>query len=168
MAKVKRKKLKIKNFLLFLVIIGIFLFGGYSLFIKGGVHLSNPKEVFYLANNQEKVLVYQDETMEQSVELPRGLKVNAYTKKVIDKEEKSYLLIEVEGKEYYIDKSFLVDNQEKTVLEKDIYVRTAQNLYSESKNGKLLTLVNKGDKLEVLGFDEMKENGKVNMYKAKI
>ncbi len=167
MTKIKRKKLKVRNFILFLLIIGALLFGGYYLFFKSGVSISNPKEIFFLASNQDKVVAYLDETIEGTIELSRGTKVNAHLKKIVEKDEKNYILIEVDGKEYYIDKEVLVASQEKVVLEKDIYVRTAQNLYSESKNGKLLTLVNKGEKLEVIGFDKINENGKVNMYKVK-
>ncbi len=120
------------------------------------------KEEKYLASTSNLVEIYQEDgaTIET---IPRGSKV------LYDEQNNKEGLYNVEylEKEYYLkDISFLKDKEEETVLEKNIYVRTPQNLY-EDDQGNLSTLVNKGEELTVIGFDYLLEDGNVNQYKVK-
>ena len=63
----------------------------------------------------------------------------------------------------YVLSEFVTANYENVVKERSVYVRTAQNLYHED-GITLGTLVNKGEALDVVGYDTVDENGDVNKY----
>lgn len=61
----------------------------------------------------------------------------------------------------------IVEKMEDVVLEKELYVRTSLNLL-EDLDGNLLSLLEKGEKVEVIGFNELQDDGSVDLYKIKV
>lgn len=65
----------------------------------------------------------------------------------------------------YIEPEFLVKKKEDSVKENVIYARTPTHLYSKDKSN-LLHLIDKGNRLEVLGFTDLDSlSGEVKWYK---
>ena len=114
----------------------------------------------YLANNKPQVELY-DEEFNKVLELPRGTKV--IIKEDVQNEEQNYKKIEYENNTYLVKEENI---NEQIVLEKEIYVRTPCILYENEKDGKILSHLKKGEKLEITGYDYLKD-GNVNMYKVK-
>jgi len=142
----------------------------YSLFVLIGdifnKVVDNKKEM-YIASNNYTVDLY-DEEFNKATNIPRGIKIIIDSDDTIKDENKNlYYGILVNSEKYYILKDNLVDNIKGVVMEKRVYVRTPINLLSVEEEGKLLTLVKKGDELEVVGYDEIDNMGKVKTYKVK-
>lgn len=114
----------------------------------------------YLASNLPQVELY-DEEFNKVLELPRGTKV--IVKNKIEKDEENYIKIKYEEKTYLVKEKNI---NEQIVLEKEIFVRTPSVLYENSEDGKIISHLKKGEKLEVIGYDYLKD-GNVNMYKVK-
>ena len=110
----------------------------------------------YLSSNTPKVKIY-DTNYNEIKELSRGTKVQEL------QQQDDYIKIKIENEEYLVKKENLNEN---IVQEKEIFVRTPCILY-EDENGKILSHLKKGEKLEITGYDKINNNGKVNMYKIR-
>lgn len=155
----KKKKVKRKP-LIVLVIMLILASAGYF----GINYLNNMKktETRYLASDELKVNLL-DEEGNKKKEVSRGTKVLYY----INKDDGETAKIVFDNEEYYLNKKYLTDDVKMTVLEKEVYVRSSYNINKDLETSDLLTLVKKGDKLEIIGFDKLDSDGKVNMYQVK-
>ena len=114
----------------------------------------------YLSSTLPQVELY-DETFNKVLELPRGTKIQELD--TITNESQNYKKISYNNQEYLVKEENI---NEDIVQEKTIYVRTPSVLYENESDGKILSSLKKGEKLEILGYDKI-ENGKVNMYKIK-
>lgn len=114
----------------------------------------------YLAGTNSQIELY-DENFNKKEELPRGTKV--IIKDNIENENQMYIKIQYENKEYLVKEENI---NEQIVLEKEIYVRTPCVLYENNEDGKIISHLKKGEKLEIIGYDFLKD-GNVNMYKTK-
>ena len=119
-----------------------------------------PIKENYLSSNTIQVKLY-DMNYTEKKELPRGTKVQELEK--VQNENETYIKIKYEDQEYLVKEENL---NEDIVQEKEIYVRTPSILY-ENEDGKILSQLKKGDKLEITGYDKLDVTGKVNMYKVK-
>ena len=154
----KRKKIKKKP--LILLVLVLIIIGGGLYYVN---YLNNQKktETRFLANDDLKVTL-KDETGKEK-KVSRGLKVDYF----INQDNENTAKIKLDGEEYFLDKKYLVNKMEDVVLEKELYVRTSYNINKDLESTDLLTLAKKGDKLEIVGFDKLDSDGKVNMYKVK-
>ena len=46
-----------------------------------------------------------------------------------------------------------------------MYVRTNLTVYKDAETSKISSLIKKGEKLEIIGFDKVDDKGNVNKYK---
>ena len=155
----RRRKAKKKPFVLLFII--LLLIGGGYYFINN-MNSKNKTETRYLASDSEKISL-QDEEGKEKKSVYRGIKVDYY----INQDKDEIAKIKLDNEEYYLNKKYLVNKIGDTVLEKEVYVRTTYNLNKDLDSTDLLTLAKKGDKLEIIGFDQLDDTGKVNMYKVK-
>ena len=155
-----KRKRKVKRKPLIILVLLLMLVGGGYLFIN---YLNGKKktETRYLASSELKVSLKNEEG--NAKEVSRGTKVDYY----INQDEDNKAKIKLNDEEYYLDKKYLVNDIKETVLEKELYVRTSYNINKDLETTDLLTLAKKGDKLEIIGFDKLDDDGKVNMYKVK-
>ena len=155
-----KRKRKVKRKPLIILVLLLILVGGGYLFIN---YLNGKKktETRYLASSELKVSLKNEEG--NTKEVSRGTKVDYY----INQDEDNKAKIKLNDEEYYLDKKYLVNDIKETVLEKELYVRTSYNINKDLETTDLLTLAKKGDKLEIIGFDKLDDDGKVNMYKVK-
>ena len=123
----------------------------------------------YLAGDTNKVTTYimdEDNSLKENSELVRGKKV-IYSGKKVNMNDNEYLLIEFDNKEYYVNAKQLVKNVKDVVLEKERYVRTSVTVYENETDSKIASFIKKGNKLDIIGYDKLFDDGNVNMYKIK-
>ena len=152
--KIKKRPLS-KLILVLIIVIGIYCL--ISNFIG-----KNKTVIRYLASNTSEVELFTEQ-LEKAKTAYRGKKVDYY----INQNSEDMAKIKIDNEEYFVNKKYLVDKIEDAVLEKTTYVRTSYNLNKDLSSVDLLSLAKKGDKLEILGFDKIDEQGRVNMYKVK-
>lgn len=174
MAK-KKRKLKIKNLIIFIVFIFL-LISGINLLLKEGKKIIiQGKADAYISSLDYKVKLY-DLDFKEAVEVVRGTKITLFeftikqdikdeNDKVI--ESKTYRKIKYNKKEYLILPDNVVDNYEKSIKETELYVRTPVTLYKDKDNIQIQSLIKKGEKIEIIGFDTIDDSGIVNMYQVK-
>ena len=108
----------------------------------------------------------ENETLNDVDKIVRGSEVTSNDKiKVIDDLE--YLKIKYNDNEYYILNNNVVKNKKDVVLEKEKYVRTSVTVYENNEDAKIESFIKKGNKLDILDYDKIDDNGFVNMYKIK-
>lgn len=126
----------------------------------------------YISGEIEKVKIYNLENNEdvfelvEEKEISRGTKV-LDTKKQVTYQNEVYNEIIINDKNYYINKNNLTKDIKEVVKEKYIYTRSATTILESIDSIKITGLSKKNDKLEVLGYDVIDNNGKVNLYHVK-
>ena len=164
----RKRKIKIGRVLLFVIIL-ILIIGIIIFFTSKGKTISIGKSSMYLAGDTNKVTTYimdEDNSLKENSELVRGKKV-IYSGKKVNMNDNEYLLIKFDNKEYYVNAKQLVKNVKDVVLEKERYVRTSVTVYENETDSKIASFIKKGNKLDIIGYDKLFDDGNVNMYKIK-
>lgn len=164
----KKRKIKIGRVLAFVIIL-ILIIGIIIFFTSKGKNISIGKSSMYLAGDTNKVTTYimdEDNSLKENSELVRGKKV-IYSGKKVNMNDNEYLLIKFDNKEYYVNAKQLVKNVKDVVLEKERYVRTSVTVYENETDSKIASFIKKGNKLDIIGYDKLFDDGNVNMYKIK-
>ena len=156
-----KKKKKIKKKPLFILLIILIIIGG-SLYFYNSLLNNRKQEDRYIGSQDYKVSLY-DENGEKVKDVSRGTKVSFY----INYQDENKSKIRIDNKDYFIDNSNLVNDLKDSVYEKELYVRTSYNLSKGIDGIDLLGLLNKGDKVDIIGFDKINDDGSVSMYKVK-
>ncbi len=155
--------------MLVLIAFGVIIFGVIML-IKHPFSLSVTSSYNYLASDTYKVSLYtynkDEDKLSQDKELSRGVKIKVYSKD-LKKDNITYKLVKYEDKEYYVNDKYLTKDAKKIALEKEVYVRTPCSILGDTDNAKIVGQTSKGEKLEVLSYDEVNDSGIVNTYKIK-
>ena len=163
-----KRKLKLGRIivaLLFLVLVIVALL----FVIKGTKKIIVNNKNMYVSSDNSEVLLYtldEEDNLIEDKNIYRGTKVIS-TGKNITKEDKEYTSIKYEDKVYYINKDNLSSNIKDVVKEKERYVRTSVTVYENEKDSKIKSFIKKGNKLDIEGYDNLNDNGTVNMYKIK-
>ena len=164
----RKRKIKIGRVLAFVIIL-ILIIGIIIFFTSKGKNISIGKSSMYLAGDTNKVTTYimdGDNSLKENSELVRGKKV-IYSGKKVNMNDNEYLLIKFDNKEYYVNAKQLVKNVKDVVLEKERYVRTSVTVYENETDSKIASFIKKGNKLDIIGYDKLFDDGNVNMYKIK-
>lgn len=169
MAKRKgKRKIKVSRVIVAVVILAVIV-GSIILIFSKGSNIVVSKKNLYLASEDNVVKLFvldENDNLKEEKELPRGTKVESFKKEIM-KSEKKYTEVEYEKNRYYTENKYLVAKLEDVVLEKEKYVRTPVTVYQNEKDSKIESFIKKGNKLEILGYDTLLEDGSVNMYKIK-
>lgn len=166
--RTKKKKLKIGRIIIALVICIIIILAVTKLLCSTTVKIINKN--YYISSTTNSVQLYsyneESEKMEETEIIYRGTKVKSKDqKKIIG--DISYVEITIEEKKYYINEINLTEDEKNIVLEKEKYVRTSATIYQNEQDYKIASFVKKGNKIDILGYDKIDEQGLVNMYKIK-
>lgn len=129
-----------------------------------GMFKKDKTTTSYIAANTATIKLY-DANFEESGTIPRGTKVESYKNKVKSENGKEYQKISINKRIYLVSPDNIVDNEDKVVLESEMYVRTHTTVYKDFE-GSILGNLKKGDKVEIVSYDKLNE-GIVNMYKIK-
>ena len=141
--------------LVFLVATGCFFI------LKGYLDIKYKKA--YIASNYQQVVVY-DEQFDEIITLPRGTEIR-YLNRIVNYQNKQFYQIKYNFDNYYIETKNITTSKQKIVLEEILYLRSTSTLYNDEKE--IITLINKGEAVEVIGFKNLSTDGSVLMYKVK-
>ena len=165
----KKKKANIKKILILLFIIVFVIIGVFFLskVTKDKIVLKN----YYLASTKNEVTIYtydkENNTINEAKNLVRGTKVKSDSSSLVINETK-YVQIKIDDTIYYVNATNLTEREHDIVKETEKYVRTSATIYKNSEDSKIASFVKKGNKLSILDYDKIEENGQVSMYKVKI
>ena len=139
-----------KNIFITLFLFSILLFLSLYGYYNSNIQIIKKDRYMYIASNQLTLKISEE------VELTRGTKVL-----VIEENTDTYRIF-YDEKNYLIDKNNLSDNVEDVVKETNMYVRTPITIYGEDK----LYYAKKGSKLNIISYEQLKEDGSVTKYKV--
>ena len=160
------RKIRIGRVLIFLVAAILVSFACFTLIInlfKGVGNLITSDKMFVASSNLTVPLY--DMNFNEVDKITRGTELIVSDK--ITNNEQEYYKIKYSNNEYYISVDDLVKEEKDIVKEKEMYVRSSLTLYEDINNIKIKGLVEKGEKVEVLGYDELNSDGSVDVYKVK-
>ena len=163
--KRKKRKLNVFRVVIAIVILLVVMVALFFVIGKGSKIIS--KDIMYLASSDNMIKLYihdEDGKLKEDKDLVRGTKVDSY-KDAINYNDKEYVKIEYDKKVYYVSTDNLVKNENDVVQEKIKYVRTSVTVYQNSEDSKIESFIKKGNKLDIVGYDKLLEDGSVNMYK---
>ena len=125
----------------------------------------------YLASATADVQLYSiDESgaVEEAQVVVRGRKVKANLGKTVKVEKQKYVPIEITRKQhFYAKEQSLVKSYKEVVQEKVVWVRTPASIITNIETSLVGGLADKGGKLEVVDFDTLRADGRVNRYKVR-
>lgn len=158
------KKKKILKFLLILILILVIVLVA-ILYKPNGKKEKEKENIMYVASNNNVVDLY-DEEYNKVDEIIRGSEVKTSKFKEL-RDDITYIRVKYNDKTYFINQDNLTKNKEDIVKEKEKFVRTSVTVYENLDTSKIVSMIKKGEQLEVIGFDKIDENGNVNKYKIK-
>lgn len=135
-----------------------------------GIKLLNKSKIEeitinYISSNTNSAPLY-DLEYNNIDNIVRGIKVDAYDFKE-KKGDIIYIKIKYNNKFYMIKEDNLTTRENEIIKEKEMFVRTNLTLYKDKTSSKILSLIKKGERLEIIGYDKINSEGKVNKYKVK-
>ena len=163
----KRKKRKVNIFRVVIAIVILLVVMVALFFVIGKGSKIISKDIMYLASSNNMIKLYiqdEDGKLKEDKDLVRGTKVDSY-KDAINDNDKEYVKIEYDKNIYYVSTDNLVKNENDVVQEKVKYVRTSVTVYQNNEDSKIESFIKKGNKLDIVGYDKLLEDGTVNMYK---
>ena len=135
-------------------------FLGYTKYKQHQEFLAQTK-TYYISGEDNIITIKQDD---KEINLNRGQEIEIF----INREEKDGLLqASINNQIINIDKDILDEDRLLSVKEKEIYSLRPQVLYKDPNSIEIACSIKK-EKLEIIGFDELNEDGSVNYYKVKV
>ena len=159
--RLKKKYINILAIILSVVLIGVFIVS----FIPKGSKEKEKTNKSYIASDINSVKLYDLEYNEVG-DIYRGSEVATYKFKE-NKDDIIYIKIKYNDKFYLVREDNLVSKKEEVVKEKELFVRTNLTVYKDADSSKILSYIKKGERVEIIGFDKVNEEGIVNRYKVK-
>lgn len=160
MSKRKVNKARVLIFILGVLIVSFIIF----LLLKGINKVVIKQNYKYLANNQSEITLYTLDYNE-TLQIARGTKVEIIES--ITNENKEYYKIKYNNTEYLVFKENVVNSEDDIILEKEMYARTPVTIYESEDSIKILGMAKKGEKLDIVGYNKVNEDGSISMYKIK-
>lgn len=163
-----RKKINVKRIVLVIILLIMVVFG-----IKIGFSLIKEEVIFkdfYLSSDTNKIALYtydkEDKIMSEIDTIYRGTKIES-NEKIKTIGDINYIEIKLDDQIYYVKDHVLVESEKEVVKEETKYVRTSVTVYKNETESKIASFIKKGNKLDVIDYDYLDEEGNVNMYKIK-
>lgn len=165
MNKHKRKVNKKGKLLIVVFLIIVILFIVFLIKKDNKISKQDNSNIVYICSDETKTKLYDIDKNEVDSVL-RGTEVINYKyKEKVD--NIIYTKIKYNGTIYLIDNENISKEKQDIVKEKEMYVRTNTTTYKNENNAEILGLVKKGEKVEIIGYDKLNEDGSVNKYKIK-
>ena len=163
-----KKKLKLGSIMIALVLLIMVI-----LLVPNIINFSKEVMVyndFYLSSDTNIITIYtfneEEEIMTETDTVYRGTEVKSNEKsKIIG--DINYVEIKMDNEIYYVKDNILVSSIEEVVKEENKYVRTSVTVYKNDTDSKIESFIKKGEKLEIVDYDYLDDEGNVNMYKIK-
>ena len=151
------KKKTLKRIDLLLLVIVILLITVLVYRISNKEKLSDA----YLASDTSNVLVYDEDDKEVSLVRGQLVSLSDKTKEMNGNE---YHKVYLNDTVYYVYKDNLALDRESSVLEKSLYVYRTCSVYQDKEGSKLAGLIERGEKINVIGHSPLKDDGSVDRY----
>lgn len=151
------KKKTLKRIDLLLLVIVILLITVLVYRISNKEKLSDA----YLASDTSNVLVYDEDDKEVSLVRGQLVSLSDKTKEMNGNE---YHKVYLNDTVYYVYKDNLALDRESSVLEKSLYVYRTCSVYQDKEGSKLTGLIERGEKINVIGHSPLKDDGSVDRY----
>ena len=128
-------------------------------------HSSNTR---FLASTSgaAEVYVYDDyekRLFRTSTDIKRGTEVTL-TDETYTENGRTYIVVKYGDDTFYVKESCLVTDLNDIVQEKEKWVRTSVTVYDNYEGPEISSFIKKGSHLVLTGYDELLEDGNVNMY----
>lgn len=164
--KKKKYKIVVWKLVLLVVVLLVALIGVIKIIslpfkLIGG----NDNKTGYVASNINTASLY-DSDFKTSNKILRGEEIKVNNKEIKDSENIFYKVTSLKGN-YYILKDNFTEDRENSVLEKEMFVRTYLTVYKNLDSAEILGSLDKGEKVEITGYDKLLEDGSINKYKIK-
>ena len=163
----KKPKLRYDRVVIFIlgvILVSFLCISGISKLFNAAKTILPTKTVMYLSSINNTVSLY-DENYNEVDKIPRGTEVIKKGENKVD--DKVYYKITYNKNKYYVLEENLTKNKNEIVKEKEVHVRTPLTFYENVDSINILGLIEKGEKVEVIGIDKLNDDGSVNMYKVK-
>lgn len=162
MVKKKKYKIKIGRLLIVLAVLLLLLWLVFKI-VSLPFKLINKSVNGYVAGNTSEIIIY-DDTYKKVDTIKRGSEIKVIDKEITDTENNKYY--KMDDKKYIRVDNFSKDAND-VVKETVKYVRTYLTVYKDSDTSAILSTIDKGEKLDIIGYDKLLEDGTVNKYKIK-
>jgi len=162
----EKRKLKIGRVIIALIVLALIVSLSWFLITKFFFKEKIKLESRFLASSSFVVKLYDEEGIEKK-EVARGKKVNYHLDKFILVGEEKLHKIFIDDEIYYIKDENMVTTEEEIVKESEVFVRTSLSIYESDSSTHLLGLAKKNEKLDIVGYNKLNNDGTVDMYKIK-
>lgn len=125
----------------------------------------NETEPRYLANDRPQLTITDEEGNELTV--IRGTEVQYKINKTVDEEHPEKKEIVLNDVLYYVDESYLVNDVASCVTEKVMYTEKPEEVFLNTGMLEIAYSINKNIPVEIIGFNQLNEDGTVDIYKVK-
>ena len=161
------RKIRIGRVIIFLAAAILVSFACFTLIINlfKGVGSLITSEKMFVASNSQTVPLY-DMNFNEVEKLTRGTEIIINGDKTTNNNQE-YYKINYNKNEYYILVDNVVKEESDIVKEKEMYVRSSLTLYEDIDSIKIKGLIKKGEKIEILGYNNLNDDGSVDLYKVK-
>ncbi len=161
------KKIKIGRVIIFLIAAILVSFACFTLIINlfKGVGSLITSDKMFVASNSQTVPLY-DMNFNEVEKLTRGTEIIINGDKTTNNNQE-YYKINYNKNEYYILANDLVKEESDIVKEKEMYVRSSLTLYEDIDSIRIKGMIEKGEKIEILGYNNLNDDGSVDVYKVK-
>lgn len=168
----RNKKINIKRLLIAILIVAIIIIIGLGIFkLLTNATKSIIYNDYYISSDTNQVTLYtydeESKMMIDNNDIYRGTKVSS-NYKIKTVADVNYIEIKHNEDVYYIKENILVENESEVVKETTKYIRTSVTVYKNETESKIESFIKKGNKLDIIGYDYLDEEGNVNMYKIKM
>ena len=161
------RKIRIGRVIIFLAAAILVSFACFTLIINlfKGVGSLITSDKMFVASNSQTVPLY-DMNFNEVEKLTRGTEIIINGDKTTNNNQE-YYKINYNKNEYYILVDNVVKEESDIVKEGEMYVRTSLTLYEDIDSIKIKGLIEKGEKIEILGYNNLNDDGSVDLYKVK-
>ncbi len=161
------RKIRIGRVIIFLIVTALVSFVCFTLIINlfKGVGSLITSDKMFVASNTLTVPLY-DLNYNEVEQLKRGTEVIVNGDKIVNNNQE-YYKVSYNKNEYYILVEDLVKEEKDVVKEKEMYVRSSLTLYEDVDSISIKGLIKKGEKIQILGYNNLNEDGSVDVYKVK-
>lgn len=162
-----KKKIIIPRLTLLITIILILVLLIYFFILKKPIEKVLTKDLEGFVSSSELTAKLYDIQFNEEKDIIRGTEIKVKDEKITDENNNIYYKVLSENKEYLIKVDNFTEDIKNVVTEKTLYVRTYLTVYKNDTTSEILSTIGKGEEVNILGFDKILDDGKVNKYKVK-
>lgn len=160
-----KKKNVILRLITLITILIAFILIIYFFILKKSINKILTKDLEGFVASSNPVIKLYDMQFNESKDIIRGTKIKVKDKKIQDENNNYYYEVLSEDGKCLIKADNFTEDINKAITEKELYVRTYLTVYKDSQTSEILSTIDKGEKIDIIDFDKILEDGKVNKYK---